>query len=131
MAAWRQLIFGVVLAFAPLAATAQIIDTDAEYAVIMDHETGEILWSKNGDTPMIPASMTKMMTALYVFELVEQGDEAGDVVVDKSLAITEFRSVKHGSLRDSLDLVRNIRTRLAMNGVLFLGEEACMPLAMV
>ena len=42
-------------------AQAQIMDTPASHAVIMDHETGTILFSKHGDEPMIPASMTKMM----------------------------------------------------------------------
>ena len=54
--------------------TAQIIESDADYAVIMDHETGEILWSKNGDELMVPASMTKMMTAYFVFDLIDQGE---------------------------------------------------------
>lgn len=57
-----------------LPATAQLIDTPAEFAVIMDHETGQILYSKRGDEPMTPASMTKMMTALVVFELIERGE---------------------------------------------------------
>lgn len=57
-----------------LTALAQMIDTPAEFAVIMDHETGQILYSKRGDEPMTPASMTKMMTAYVVFELVERGE---------------------------------------------------------
>ncbi len=57
-----------------LSAKAQIIETDADFAVIMDHETGEVLWAKNGDTPMIPASMTKIMTAHVVFERIQNGE---------------------------------------------------------
>ncbi|HAY06443.1 MAG TPA: D-alanyl-D-alanine carboxypeptidase [Hyphomonas sp.] len=59
---------------ASMPAAAQLIDTPAEFAVIMDHDTGQILYSKRGDEPMTPASMTKMMTALVVFELVERGE---------------------------------------------------------
>lgn len=66
---------GVALGLAAaMPAAAQLIDTPAQYAVIMDHDTGQILYSKRGDEPMIPASMTKMMTALVVFELVERGE---------------------------------------------------------
>lgn len=57
-------------------ATAQIMDSPASHAVIMDHETGAILWSKNGSEPMVPASMTKMMTAYLVFTLIERGEIA-------------------------------------------------------
>lgn len=55
-------------------AESQIIDTPASHAVIMDHATGQILFSKNGSEPMTPASMTKMLTAYVVFELVESGE---------------------------------------------------------
>ena len=55
-------------------ANAQILDTPATHAVIMDHETGAILFSKAGDEPMVPASMTKMMTAYTVFEMVRRGE---------------------------------------------------------
>ncbi|MBY9067618.1 D-alanyl-D-alanine carboxypeptidase [Hyphomonas sp. WL0036] len=54
--------------------SAQMIDTPASYAVIMDHATGKILYSKRGDEPMTPASMTKMMTAFVVFELIDRGE---------------------------------------------------------
>jgi serine-type D-Ala-D-Ala carboxypeptidase (penicillin-binding protein 5/6) len=57
-----------------MSASAQMIDTPAEFAVIMDHETGQILYSKRGDELMTPASMTKMMTAFVVFELIERGE---------------------------------------------------------
>ena len=74
MATWRRTLVLVALMLFPVSAPAQIIGTEAEYAVIMDHETGDILWSKSGDTPMIPASMTKMMTAYFVFDLIDQGE---------------------------------------------------------
>ena len=57
-----------------MTSAAQIMDTPASHAVIMDHETGAILFSKNGSEPMIPASMTKMMTAYLVFEMIESGE---------------------------------------------------------
>lgn len=55
-------------------AHAQILETPASHAVIMDNETGTILFSKNGTEPMVPASMTKMMTAYTVFEMVRRGE---------------------------------------------------------
>lgn len=64
----------VSLAVSGQRADAQIIDTPATHAVIMDHATGQILFSKNGSEQMIPASMTKMLTAYVVFELIETGE---------------------------------------------------------
>ena len=59
-----------------LAQDVSVIETDAEFAVIMDHDTGEILFSKRGDEPMVPASMTKIMTAQVVFERLASGEYA-------------------------------------------------------
>jgi D-alanyl-D-alanine carboxypeptidase (penicillin-binding protein 5/6) len=42
--------------------------------VILDFETGAILFSKNGDDLMVPASMTKMMTAQVVFDRLRRGE---------------------------------------------------------
>ncbi|MEL6259143.1 MAG: D-alanyl-D-alanine carboxypeptidase family protein [Pseudomonadota bacterium] len=49
------------------------ITTDAQHAVILDYQTGAVLWAKDADTPMVPASMTKMMTAQVVLEEVRRG----------------------------------------------------------
>ena len=75
----RALLAAVLMAvLAPfsLAQDISVIETDAEYAVIMDHDSGEILFSKRGDEPMIPASMTKIMTAQVVFERLATGEFA-------------------------------------------------------
>lgn len=73
---WRGVISAVAAVgiSAAVPATAQVIDTPAEFAVIMDHETGQILYSKRGEELMTPASMTKMLTAYVVFELIERGE---------------------------------------------------------
>ena len=70
-----QILTAILMAVAATgSAQAQIMDTPASHAVIMDHETGTILFSKDGAEPMIPASMTKMMTAYLVFELIDRGE---------------------------------------------------------
>ena len=55
-------------------ALAQGLETQASHAAIMDYDTGEVLWEQNGETPMIPASMTKLMTARLVFERLRAGE---------------------------------------------------------
>ncbi len=74
---WRGIVLAAAVGIgAALPGLAQVIDTPAEFAVIMDHETGQILYSKRGEEAMTPASMTKMMTAFVVFELIERGEIA-------------------------------------------------------
>ncbi|MGI4941451.1 MAG: D-alanyl-D-alanine carboxypeptidase family protein [Janthinobacterium lividum] len=49
------------------------IDTAAKYALIMDFNTGATLLDKEGDAPMPPSSMTKLMTAYIVYGMLKSG----------------------------------------------------------
>src|SRR5579863_5212372 len=49
------------------------IATSAEHAVIMDGETGQVLWAKDADTPTPPASMSKLMTLDILFQELKDG----------------------------------------------------------
>lgn len=53
---------------AGLASRALAIETPAAHAVIMDADTGAVLYEKDADTPMTPSSMSKLMTVAIVFE---------------------------------------------------------------
>lgn len=56
-----------------LAAPAQAFETTATSAWIYDVSTGTVLMSKNAETPLPPASMSKLMTLYMVFEALESG----------------------------------------------------------
>lgn len=43
-------------------------------ALVMDARTGKVLHSRNADTKLHPASLTKMMTLYVVFEAIERGE---------------------------------------------------------
>jgi D-alanyl-D-alanine carboxypeptidase (penicillin-binding protein 5/6) len=51
----------------PLAASATL-ETAAEHAVLMDAETGQVLWAKDATTASPPASMSKLMTLELLFQ---------------------------------------------------------------
>ena len=50
------------------------IDTKAEQAVVIDFDTNEILFEKNSDLKIIPASMTKIMTVYVAFDRIKNTD---------------------------------------------------------
>ncbi|MEE4212139.1 MAG: D-alanyl-D-alanine carboxypeptidase family protein [Parvularcula sp.] len=50
-----------------------LIKTKASHAVIMDAASGDILYGKNADEPVPPASMSKLMTVAVVLDLIDQG----------------------------------------------------------
>ena len=47
-------------------------------AMVMDARTGEVLHSRNADTRLHPASLTKMMTLYIAFEAIESGEISAD-----------------------------------------------------
>ncbi len=55
------------------ASPAYTAETDARGCILMDAKTGQVLYKKNADEPLIPASVTKVMTMLLVFEAIEAG----------------------------------------------------------
>ncbi len=54
------------------AAAAPQFDTPAKYAVLLDLSSGAVLYEKNADVRMPPASMAKMMTTEVAFELIDK-----------------------------------------------------------
>lgn len=62
----------VLLVYAP-PAVAQDFDTRATHAIIMDSRSGKVLFKKQPDEPIQPASMSKVMTMLMVFEKLKAG----------------------------------------------------------
>ncbi|MGI5936081.1 MAG: D-alanyl-D-alanine carboxypeptidase family protein [Oscillospiraceae bacterium] len=65
-----------VLFFSPLAPEAAALedpDVGAKAVILLETETGDIIYSKNPDERMYPASLTKIMTILMAVEAVEAG----------------------------------------------------------
>ena len=65
------LLMGAALLFGPAAADA--IETAAKQALVVDYETGSVLFDKNADDQIHPASMTKLMTLYILFDQLKQG----------------------------------------------------------
>ena len=61
---------GPVFAAAPAAKTAL---PDVKAAIVMNMNTGRVLYEQNADTLVPPASLTKVMTLFLVQEAIEQG----------------------------------------------------------
>src|SRR5690625_6895006 len=80
-----MLVIIVTLIIQPTATQAEKgLDLDAESAILVDADTGKVLYSKDADTALPPASMTKMMTEYLVWEAVESGDISWDTKTEIS-----------------------------------------------
>ena len=106
---------------------AQILDitTPAKQVVIYDHEADEILFEKNSNNLMKPASMAKVMTSYIVF----------DKIKDKSLKMSDTflvseKAWKMGGSRTFLELNSNVSIRDLLLGLIVQsGNDAAVVLA--
>ena len=61
-------------------------EVPAPSCLLMDYSTGTVLYEKNADEPLAPASVTKVMTLLLVMEAVERGQLGWDDTITASAA---------------------------------------------
>lgn len=66
------------------------IDIAAPSAILMEKESGEIIYEKNANERMAPASVTKVMTLLLIIEAVDRGDISLEDVVTASSRASSF-----------------------------------------
>ena len=85
------LLSGLLTTFASAADSGSAIldemDVNAKAAVLVDPDTGEILYEKNAHAHNYPASITKVMTCLLTLEAVDEGKLTLDQVVTASSSI--------------------------------------------
>lgn len=76
------LFLAVVMLLTPTASfAAKAPNISAKGAIVMDYDTGQILYEKNGDKPFSAASMTKVMTAFLVLDAIRSGDITWDTMI--------------------------------------------------
>ena len=110
-----------MLIVVPLSAVA------APYAAfVIDARTGKVLHSRNADTKLHPASLTKMMTLYVVFQAIERGEISLDTVIKiSSNAANEQPSklgLKAGQKIKLRYLVRAAAVKSANDAATALGE---------
>ena len=74
----------MTLLLIPGAAALEPVEVNAKAALLVDVETGTILYGKNETKKMYPASITKVMTTLLVLEAVERGELQMDQLITAS-----------------------------------------------
>jgi len=86
---------GLALLFClPAAAADQLpFDVNAKSAVLMDWNTGTVLYAKNRDQALPPASVTKVMTLLLIMEAID----SGNLPLDEAVSVSEYAASMGGS----------------------------------
>ncbi len=103
-------------------------DVKAKTAIIQDYHSGEILFEKEADLSIYPASMTKIMTSIIAFDLIK----SGDLSMDEKFIISEkaWRLSTSGYSSMFIMVGDEVSVENLLKGVIIAsGNDACIALA--
>ncbi len=104
------------------------IEVDANYVILQDHLSGKILYEKNADDKIYPASMTKIMTAIVTFDLLKKGETS----LDEMITVSEkaWRLSQSGYSSMFIMLNDQVSVEDLLKGIIIIsGNDACVALA--
>ena len=103
-------------------------DLKARTAILQDYYSGEILYEKEADNSIYPASMTKIMTAIIAFDLIK----SGDLSLNEKFIISEKAWKLSTSGYSSMFIMvgDEISVENLLKGIIIVsGNDACVALA--
>ena len=104
------------------------IDIKARTAILQDFLSGEILYEKDPDRSIYPASMTKIMTSIIAFDLIK----SGDLKLDEKFIISEkaWRLSTSGYSSMFVMVGDEVSVENLLKGIIVAsGNDACIALA--
>tara|TARA_Y100001970_G_scaffold292585_1_gene434474 strand:- start:2361 stop:3512 length:1152 start_codon:yes stop_codon:yes gene_type:complete len=119
-------IFFFILAFTNFSKAN--FDVKARTAILQDYYSGEILFEKDSDISIYPASMTKIMTAIIAFDLIK----SGDLNLDEKFIISEkaWRLSTSGYSSMFIMVGDQVSVENLLKGIIVAsGNDACVALA--
>ena len=121
-----NLIILIFILFAPKSFAN--FDVKAKTAIIQDYHSGEILFEKEADLSIYPASMTKIMTSIIAFDLIK----SGDLSMDEKFIISEkaWRLSTSGYSSMFIMVGDEVSVENLLKGIIIAsGNDACIALA--
>ena len=120
-----RLVASSFLVLVLLSATARADTTLAPSAILIDGTTGTVLLEKNADQPLPPASMSKLMTVLMVFERLK----AGVLSMDQTFQVSH-KAWKMGGSKTFVRVNKRVSIADLLRGVIVQsGNDASIVLA--
>ena len=101
---------------------------DAKTAILQDYLSGEILYEKEPDMSIYPASMTKIMTSIIAFDLIKKGQ----LNLDEKFIVSEnaWRLANAGYSSMFIMIGDEVTVENLLKGIIIAsGNDACVALA--
>src|SRR5260221_1810208 len=89
-------------------------ETKAAEAILIDARSGHVLYEKNADVQIQPASMSKMMTMIMVFEALK----AGTLKPDQEIVITDDAWKRGGSSSGGSTMYAELNSRVKLSDLM-------------
>ena len=124
----KKIISKLLITFFFLLPAKSEIEINVSTAILQDYLSGEILYEKDPDQKIYPASMTKIMTAIVAFDLIKKGD----LSLDDKFLVTEnaWRLSKSGYSSMFIMVGDEVSVENLLKGIIVAsGNDACVALA--
>ena len=118
----------ILLTFLLTANSNAAFDIKARTAILQDYLSGEILFEKDADKSIYPASMTKIMTTIIAFDLIR----SGDLNLDEKFLVSEnaWRLSSAGYSSMFIMVGDEVSVENLLKGIIIAsGNDACVALA--
>ena len=121
----RRIFLSLLVLLAGFTPVMAAMDTSAEHALLMDAASGQVLWQKDGLTPMPPASMSKLMTLELLFQRLKDGR----MKLTDTLPVSERAWRTQGS-KMFVEVGNRIPVEALLRGIIIQsGNDACIVVA--
>lgn len=102
-----------------------MISSSAKQAIVLDYETGTVLYEKNADEKMPTSSMSKVMTMYVVFKALKEGN----IDLDTKFLVSE-KAWRKGGSKMFVEVDKEVRVEDLIRGVIVQsGNDATIVLA--
>jgi D-alanyl-D-alanine carboxypeptidase (penicillin-binding protein 5/6) len=127
---FRKLIFfiSINIFFVTISTSFANLEINARTAILQDFLSGEILYEKEPDISIYPASMTKIMTSIIAFDLIK----SGDLSLDDKFIVSEkaWRLSTAGYSSMFIMVGDEVSVKDLLHGIIIAsGNDACIALA--
>ncbi|MDC0876386.1 D-alanyl-D-alanine carboxypeptidase [Candidatus Pelagibacter sp.] len=125
---FKKLLIFIIISFCNINVAYSNLDIKARTAILQDYYSGEILYEKEPDISIYPASMTKIMTSIIAFDLIK----SGDLNLDEKFIISEkaWRLSTSGYSSMFIMVGDQVSVDNLLKGIIIAsGNDACIALA--
>ena len=118
----------IIFVFISVYVKAAEFKINAKTAILQDYLSGEILYEKEADMSIYPASMTKIMTSIIAFDLIKKGQ----LSLDEKFIVSEnaWRLANAGYSSMFIMIGDEVSVENLLKGIIVAsGNDACVTLA--